>query len=148
MSSLDAEQEIGDVSVTNHLNHLPESLESPKPRLDSSSSPHLSSLGSKNADIPVMQGAPRAQLTRSKTLPMSPSHVSPRTFIDLEEAKLHRFKQWMVCIAIGEQCSVRSIIDLTNLQVQFDVDYGPKVELVIPAVDIPQSERTNMSVCA
>lgn len=30
---------------------------------------------------------------------------------------------------------------------QFDVDYGPKVEFVTPALDIPQSERDNMSVC-
>jgi hypothetical protein len=107
MASPEAERKVGDTAITKHLNHLSESLESPKQRLDSSSSPHLP-LEPKNADVPDIQGVPRTQLTRSNTLPRTPNHVSPRTFVNLEQAKLHRFKQWMVCIAIGERCNLIS----------------------------------------
>lgn len=77
-----------------------ESLETPRSRLESTSTPNLL-LGPENIDVPVVPGSPRGNLTRSRTLPRSPSYIPTQTFAELEEDKLRRFRQWMVCIAIG-----------------------------------------------
>ncbi|PVF98053.1 DUF1630-domain-containing protein [Serendipita vermifera] len=95
-------------------------------RLESSSSPNLlaevTSEGSTTQD-------PHVTLVRSNSLPRSPRNKSSHTILELDEVKVRQFRQWLLCIAI----------------VVFDVDYGPRIDVLVPPVDLTAAESENIA---
>lgn len=72
----------------------------------------------------------RASLNRSNTLPKDMSKAE--SVVVLNRDKLQQFRQWMLCIVVA----------------YFDVDYGPKVESIHPAVELNPQECENIAFSA
>jgi hypothetical protein len=115
-------------------------------RLESSSSPNL--LAGVASEESTLQD-PHVSVVRSNSLPRSPRNTSSHKTIELDEVKVRQFRQWLLCIAIGWATPLFFCHNKLTWSyiVDFDVDYGPRVDVLVPPVDLTAAESENMSVC-
>lgn len=94
-------------------------------------------------------GTHSARPKRASSVPRPTETPSaPDVHIDLEGAKLERFRQWLHCIIIGTESHIIWCHStyIQNLPVNFDLDVGPIVQDVVPEIALSAAERQNMSV--
>lgn len=117
-----------------------------KTRLKSPSHPNL------------LNGSPKAstrKLSRSNTLPRQASHRSDASaditleglgIVTMESERVERLRRWILALVIGEltRKAIRCRPYPVRPTVDFDLDYGPKITNVYPALDLTAAEYDNM----
>jgi hypothetical protein len=115
----------------------------------------IKSPSSHNLVLPPSPRVTPRKLSRSNTLPKLSRMESSASGDDLGSMsmnpyKVHGMRRWILAIIIGMfQFMTRlKCIDTATHLVDFDLDYGPKITGMYPALDLTGPEAENMCVAS